>query len=468
MISFKDILLEFIPYDSSEKIRQGLVKKHGSQELDSYTFGIELEFVPEKSSIDRDTVIEMLVKNRSFQEWADEFIQDERENLNRRWRGDAADWDETYGPVDPDTWENSNPEPNEGDFDNREEFLKHMDEWETKYREVKWNYKGFSFSDFYEDIAHDVFRSHDWYQYIDPSELPISDLDINRGCEAAIRYISKVIGERVTDSDEAGPDTWSVSPDGGNVEIRTRHLTQNDYERVKQICQFVSTQETHGGTSAHVHIGLPKDFDAFDLLAMTTLVDESSIKDEVGPDRELSSYARLRSELHRTLISRIIKEPKDVDGKVPEEFVIKNEHLKKMLSYLNRYHGTNIASIDIGTVEFRYLSSDIAGNSNRLIGWIKYFIILPKIAKSKNKVILKGIETSPASEHKTIVCVREPGQVRFFVNKKTARVSDRPPSDIKKTAEKEPGSEPLDADPRIDKLRRLKDKLRAARTKIGN
>lgn len=469
MISLKDILLEFVPYVSSEKIRQGLVKKHGSQELDSYTFGIELEYVPERGGLDRDALIELLVKNRSFQNWAEEHIQSERENLNRRWRGEVNDWDESYGPVDPDTWESENPEPEESDFNNREEFVEKHNDWSDAYKNVKWSFKSFSTSDFYESIANDVVRAHDWEQYIDPSEIPANDFDLGRGVKEAVTYISKTMGQRVTDHDQAGPDIWSVSPDGSNVEIRSKHLTQNDYGLVKQICYFVSTKDTHGGTSAHVHIGLPKDFDAFDLLSLTTLVDESSVKDAVGPDRQLDAYAKLRSALHRTLITRIVQEPKDqTTGQVPSEFVIKNEVLKQMMSRLNRYHGTNIASIDIGTAEFRYLSSDMAGDSNRFIGWIKYFIILPKIAKSKNKVLLRGINQSPESDHKTLVCVREPGQVRFFLNKETAKVSDLPSSDIKGAAEPEPTSPQQNVDPRIEKLRRLKDKLRAARTKIAN
>lgn len=467
MSNLKDILLEFIPYDSAQKIRSGLVNKHGSQELDSYTFGIELEFIPEASpDFDEEKLERLLVKNSEFQSWADEYIQSERENLNRRWNGDVNSWDETFGPVDPDEWESHNPEPVPEDFNDRDEFSeKHMD-WRYAMHDVKGNFRRFSTSDFYEGLAHDMIRGGgDWQSYVDP--LEVSTKNIGPECKKAENYIRNVMGEKVTDQDEASIDTWSVSPDGDNVEIRSKHLKQTDFGLVTKICEFVSTRDTSGGTSAHVHVGLPKDFDGFDLLSMSTLTDESAIESEVGPNRELQTWAKLRDSLHKTLITRITQEPKNqTTGEVPSEFVIRNDVLKHMIRNIARHHGTNISAIDKGTVEFRYLSSEISSSPSRFIGWIKYFLILPKIAKSKNKVVLRG--TNPVSNNKTLVCVREPGQVRFYLNKETAKVSDRPASDIKGAADPEPSSPPQNADPRIDKLRRLKDKLRAARYKTVN
>jgi len=457
-MKLKDILLEEIPYVSSDKIRQGLVRKHGSQELDSYTFGIELEFIPELSyKVDEDRLLSLLTHDIQFQSWADQHIQDERENLNRRWRGDVDSWDETFGPVDPDTWEAHNGEPQREDFDDDDSYSDAHDEWADKLKDVKWNYKYFSPSDFYEQVAQNLIRDDGWEEYVNREEVAKKDVD--SGCNDAVRFIKGEMGQKVVFGDETTPDTWAVSPDGDNVEIRSKHLNQSEFGLVEDICSFVSNRNTSGGTSAHVHIGLPKDFDAFDLLAMSNLADEPSIKDSVGPERELSAYSRLRDSLHKTIITRILQEPKDQKtGEVPKEFVIKNDVIKHMMRSINRYHGTNIASIDIGTVEFRYFSSDIASESRRFIGWIKYFLILPKIAKTKNKVVLKG--------DRKLTCVREPGQIRFFLDKDTVKVSDLPSTDIKAAAEPETSSPPTETDPRIEKLRRLKDKLKSARKNI--
>lgn len=470
MIKLKDILLEFIPYSSVEKIRQGLVKKHGSEELDAYTFGIELEFIPEQSNeFDEDKLTLLLKRNADFQSWADTHIEEERENLNRRWRGDVDDWNESFGPVDPDTWESHNAEPREEDFEDREEFSLKHDHWRSTLKDVKWNFRQFNASDFYDDVINDMIRNGgNWQDFVDPGE--VSQSDVHGGCNDAVNYIKRVMGENVIHGSDATPDTWAVGPDGDNVEIRSKHLKQTEFDLVTKICNFVSERDTSGGTSAHVHIGLPKDFDAFDLLSMTTLVDEPSIEDTVGPNRELFVFAKLRKSLHRVLITRIVQEPKNqTTGDVPSEFIVKNDVLKHMMITIDRHHGTNISAIDKGTTEFRYLSSDLSGNSSRLIGWIRYFLILPKIAKSKNKVVLRGINTVPESKFKTLTCVREPGQVRFLLNKETAKVSDLPATSIKASAEPEPAAPPQsNVDPRLEKLRKLKDKLRAARSKTVN
>jgi hypothetical protein len=206
---------------------------------------------------------------------------------------------------------------------------------------------------------------------------------------------------------------WNVGYDGNNIEIRSKHLNQNEFNLVDSICKFVADQSTSGKMSAHVHVGLPSDFDAYDLLAMTTLVDEDAIKMVAGKDRSFSKFSKLRDSLHDAIFSSI---------KLKSEFsynvtYMSNEQLKNLLKFLDRNHGTNVSSILFhNTVEFRYLSSNIASDSNTFIEWIKYFLLLPKIAKSRNTILIQGV-------YEPLTVIRETGRVKFVLGRKSSTLN---------------------------------------------
>jgi hypothetical protein len=155
----------------------------------------------------------------------------------------------------------------------------------------------------------------------------------------------------------------------------------------------------------HVHIGVPSDFDMFDVLAMSTLVDEKAIKSAVAMDRDFNSFAKLRRSLSNAIYNRIHEYMRRQSENVPKSFTLTNAQMKEVLSHFDRNHGTNIAAFnEHKTIEFRYLGSDMA---DQVLKWISYFLLLPRIAKSRNQVKLDTIY------NEQIVATRMPGKIKF-------------------------------------------------------
>lgn len=408
-------LSEAVPFDLATSVRAGLEKKYGTSELSSYTFGVELEYRPSNKSINYSKLERLLGKSDAVDREYETWLEDRKKDINRRWRGDLDNWDDSYGPPTEDEWLDHNPEPIEDDS-TRENFDELHTEWSEKHSEIEYRNRDHSSDSYKDEFIKHLIDSEEWADYVD--SLEVTDSDSEDSILDASRFIVDTLRQKVTDGD-AGPDIWSVGEDGDNVEIRTKHLSQNEYGLISQICEYVSNEETGGDTSAHVHIGLPKDFDAFDLLAISTLVDEKSVESQVGPERELASFAKLRYLLHEAIIRLIIRNSKEEDL-LSKSFEISNETLNIILNKIDRNHGTNIKSmITNGTIEFRYLSSDIASDSNKLINWIKYFILLPKIAKSRNKVEIKAgvaTPTGPSTSVSKLIAIRIPGRVKFILS----------------------------------------------------
>ena len=422
-------LSEAVPFDLATSVRAGLEKKYGSEELSSYTFGVELEYRPSDRIINYSKLERLLGKSDAVDREYETWLEDRKKNINRRWRGDLDNWDEEYGPPTEDEWLDHNPEPVLDDY-TAEDFDKLHTSWSDKRSEIVYINKKYSSDSHRDEFIQHLIKSEEWPDYVDSLEVTESNSD--ESILDASRFIVDELKQKVTGG-EAGPNNWSVGEDGDNVEIRTKHLSQNEFDLITKICEYVSNEETGGDTSAHVHVGLPKDFDAFDLLAISTLVDEKSVESQAGPERELNSFARLRYHLHEVIIRLIIRNsPNEGDNK---SFEIKNESLSFILSKINRNHRTNIKSMTThGTIEFRYLSSDIAVESKKLINWIKYFILLPKIAKSRNKVEIKSNVSTPINPTTAIsnlVAIRLPGRVRFILSGSSS-LPNEPSSAIKK------------------------------------
>jgi hypothetical protein len=222
------------------------------------------------------------------------------------------------------------------------------------------------------------------------------------------------LGENVRKDDKADKDTWAVGEDGPNVEMRSRHMSQtgHDFDIINKVGNWISNQPTHGKTGMHIHIGVPENFDVFDLLAMSTLVDEKAIQSEVSVDRDFSSYAKFRRSLSNAIFGRIydyMRRQPDAEETVPKSFILTNIQVKEIMSNFDRNHGTNIAAFaEHKTIEFRYLGSDIA---DRVLKWISYFLLLPRVAKSKNKVILDSIYGE------RMIATRLSGKIKFTVFK---------------------------------------------------
>jgi hypothetical protein len=144
-----------------------------------------------------------------------------------------------------------------------------------------------------------------------------------------------------------------------------------------------------GETSAHVHVGLPDGFSPYDLLAISTLVDEKAVKSTAGPERNLQSWAALRDAFISKVSGKLeamIKE-KNVTG-----IKISSEKLKVIVKELShKFTGTNISAyFNHKTVEFRYLGSNIK-NVDTLLKWVDYFMLLPKVAMTRNRIKLGNV-----------------------------------------------------------------------------
>jgi len=423
-------LLEAVPFEKQADIYHALKNKYS--ELEDYTFGVEFEFEPVvEELLSKDDIKTKLINlygssddnglSRDYDSWVDE----QRENALTRWarrtNGEPSsldDYDEEYGPMTEDDYTKHIPEPERSSFDSDEEYEEKHTEWEEKRDEVDYDFRRWDSRnryDYQEEFIDFIVRAGTYDNYLSDSELKL--IDIEGSINNAIDFIER-LGENVRHDDEPDSTTWSVSEDGPNIEIRSRHMRQSgqDFSLIQKVGNWVSDQSTGGNTGMHVHIGLPKDFDAFDLLAITTLVDEKAVQTALPYDRNFASYAKLRRSISNLLISKIRDKMRDERrDMIPKYFTLANPEVLEIIKGFDRNHGTNIASFSKHkTIEFRYLNTDIAHKINE---WVDYFLLLPRIAKSRNKFILESIYGEK------LVATRLPGKIKFtfFPTKRDAR-----------------------------------------------
>lgn len=417
-------LLEAVPFDKTVDIYHALKSKY--DELEGYTFGVEFEFQPNIEPLSRDQIIEKLAElfgsrnDNGLQDGYAGWLEEHRENAVKHWarrsngKPDSVDdFDESYGPMSEDDYKDHIPEPQLEDYTDEDQFNEDHDVWNDKLADVDYQYRRWyrsNWSDYTDDYLHALARSGDWTLYLSDDEQGSADLDT--GINEAIDFIEG-LGEEVGREAKPTSTEWSVGEDGPNIEIRSRHMRQtgDDFALIKTVGNWVSDQTTSGNTGMHVHIGLPLDFDAFDILAMTTLVDEKAVQKAVSSDRNFSSYAKLRRSISNLLITKIREKVIGKDQTVPKYFTLTNPEVREIIKGFDRNHGTNIAAFEEHrTIEFRYLGTDIA---HKALEWIEYFLLLPRIAKSRNKVTLDSIYGE------TLVATRLPGKIKFtfFVSK---------------------------------------------------
>ncbi len=425
----KKLISEAIPISKASDIEHSLRQKY--DEMDEYTFGVEFEFGPltETQYISRDEIIEKLADiygsrsnngqalRSSFSDWLENERNDALKNwLRRHGTIDSIDeYDESYGPMSEDDFTDNFPEPDRQNFNSEESYNEAVTEWENAVSDIRYNYRQWERrgggDQFVEDYFTLLSRSGDWTSYIDEREFQHVDMDDS--IKEAGDYIDG-LGEDVILGDRADKNTWAVGEDGPNVEIRSRHMRQtgDDFNIIKSVGNWVSEQETSGKTGMHIHIGMPKDFDVFDLIAMTTLVDEDAVRNDSSLDRDFAQFAQFRRSLHNRLVQLFVS---DINEK--KSFIITNSGVKGIMYSLNRNYGTNIKAFEEHkTVEFRYLGSNIA---DKVLKWIQYFLLLPRIAKSKNQVVMKDIYGG------TLFATRMPGKIKFDyfpLNSKITRV----------------------------------------------
>ena len=372
----KEVLLEAVPFEKATDIEYGLKAKY--DELEDYTFGVEFEFEPvvEQQDLSTDQIIEKLSElmgssysydnglNDAYNSW----VEEQRNEAARRWNRygtiDNIDrYDEEYGPMSVDTFDSSVPEPVETDYATEEEYNEAYKKYDEIRNEVDSEYTRWerrNQGDYVDEYLRLLARSGDWTDFVSDSEMNVTDME--GGIESAYNLLDS-LGEDVRKDDKPDKDTWAVGEDGPNVEIRSRHMRQtgNDFNIISKVGNWVSDQATHGKTGMHVHIGVPSDFDMFDVLAMSTLVDEKAIKSAVAMDRDFNSFAKLRRSLSNAIYNRIHEYMRRKSENVPKSFTLTNAQMKEVLSHFDRNHGTNIAAFnEHKTIEFRYLGSDMA------------------------------------------------------------------------------------------------------------
>lgn len=437
----KEVLLEAVPFDKATDIEYGLKAKY--DELGDYTFGVEFEFEPvvEEQNLSTDQIIEKLSDlmgssysyDNGLTDAYNSWVEEQRNEAARRWNRygtiDNIDrYDEEYGPMSVDTFDSSVPEPVETDYATEEEYNEAYKKYDEVRNEVDSEYTRWerrNQGDYVDEYLRLLARSGDWTDFVSDSEMNVTDME--GGIDSAYNLLDS-LGEDVRKDDKPDKDTWAVGEDGPNVEIRSRHMRQtgNDFNIISKVGNWVSDQATHGKTGMHVHIGVPSDFDMFDVLAMSTLVDEKAIKSAVAMDRDFNSFAKLRRSLSNAIYNRIHEYMRRQSENVPKSFTLTNAQMKEVLAHFDRNHGTNIAAFsEHKTIEFRYLGSDMA---DQVLKWISYFLLLPRIAKSRNQVKLDTIY------NEQIVATRLPGKIKFDLFKtdepRTSVPMPKEPADV--------------------------------------
>jgi len=314
-----------------------------------------------------------------------EFHNDNMKNLNQE------EWEETI----------------------EDQYQDEFEKWEEKKDEVQeeWdNWANSGESEAFSDFVQEIIYNRDWEQYIgeEPGDVQ-GKID---------EYVEKLneIGIQTEEGDAEGT-TWGVGEDAsGVVEIRTGILTTKDIPKLKQVLIMLSGEKLTNDTSAHVHIGMPENTDAFDLIAMTTLADEKQIKATV-PKRAFRDFAQLRPSISNELIYQIGKSNKSN---------YTSEELLEKISMMGRDFGTNLLAFKRhGTVEFRYLSSEVVANPEKLFQWIQYYLILPQIAQGRKQIVVTN------NKGQKMIMTRMPnGMVNVSMDGRPSQPSE-PPSELR-------------------------------------
>lgn len=267
-----------------------------------------------------------------------------------------------------------------------EKFHEKYNEWEEESEEVKDKWENWD-----EDKEFDIWlKSNIEYFRNDP--------DVNNDIDDLKRWFIKNKKPVVINTKGAVSLTsWNIFEDeAGIVEIASPILTTKDFGFLQVLLSYLSDKTFDVGTGLHVHIGMPKDIDAFDLLSIAYIIDEKSILDIADRSEEsLSNYSREKKDLFRSLYMELSSK------------TYSNVEMINLLNLnLGKHLGTNIIKsfIEHGTVEIRYLSSKIVKNPNKLLESIQYFLLLPRIAKSRTQI------NYSITNNNNIIFTRKPGQ----------------------------------------------------------
>lgn len=266
------------------------------------TFGFDIEFAYESEpDIDQNWIKYMQQKQPwidKFHDWIslekeieepeslDDWEHDNPmpEKVGERARPDPSQYEE--GEADPlyrkalDDWEDHR--------ETYEAYIDVYDEWESERERIEnaMDYWNDNLKNWWTEFALDTIDQASNYISVENTEMKLEQYG----------EILDSLGEswKLEDEHENYTKDWNLSVDGskGNPpEIASRILTYKDMGMVKELLAELGNEQTSNGTSAHIHIGLPKDFDAFAVLTLFQLVDEKYIKERL-PTRMFSSFAK--------------------------------------------------------------------------------------------------------------------------------------------------------------------------------
>lgn len=417
-----------VPFSKYELIKQKMTEQY---HVPDGTFGIEFEYLPVgKEDFSTDEIVEALEKDyrtnrrlqRDYEDWLDDKRKDAVRYFKRsRHNTSVSDYDESYGPMSPDDFPDLISEPDRREFDSDDDYEAAKETYEGLANEVAQNFKTWQRREFenYTDEFFKAIAERDWDMYISSADV----LAVGGGTESLLKdtevYLSSLLP--IKRDDRYDKHMWTIGEDGPNIEIRSPILRKEQMDQVNTITAFVNTQETSGGTGLHIHIGVPANFNAFDLLAMTTLVDEKQVEQELSavPVRRELGFAKLREGVAKDLINKITAKMGPVGSF--DSIVMTNADLLSLIGTLDRYLGTNIKAFSkYKTVEFRYFG---AKNTKNLPEWINYFLLLPHIAQKRNRIVLHSF-----ANNQKIYAVRMPGnKVQIEVTGLSQRPTIKPP-----------------------------------------
>lgn len=403
-------LQERIPFDKAASIEKSMLAKHGpDQTYGPGTFGVEFEAaVPAAEASEMDDMISAAdpddiahIINRhatnqgqqSFQSDYEDWLMDVRKDDNKYRRS----WDDSHGPIDVDTWLEDNPEPERRDYDEDSDYDSVKLEWDNAKDAVDGDYRYWKrrgLNDYHSEFVE--YRIHTFgsgvYEYIDRETLfdklfPEADSSNANRTDLIETVRAWLIdkGEKVSDDEQGHENEWGVGEDGSYMEIRTKHMRNADVDTLVDLMNWMRRNHLNvsGGTSAHVHVGLPADFDYFDLLVTVTLVDEDKVKTDAGPDREFREWARLRDQILPYVLLQARRWMPAGENSITLSEQKMGDFLRQTFQ---KFQGTNISSyFEHKTVEFRYFSSKMIANPALFVQWIKYFMLLPSVAKKRSR-----------------------------------------------------------------------------------
>jgi hypothetical protein len=360
------------------------------KKFEAGTFGLELEFRVESEEGDRHYSEEQLEAIKD--ELADMLYsviwgKDARESqLATDWQRFMEDKNPEYESIDDWEYDNDEPEkPDEDDYEDDdmhaadEKYKADVELWEDEHEE--WKEKRdvaeaeidkFDHEELQKEFIKEIMDGENWDDYEVESG---NDYYMSSFEDKADEYkdVLEDLGW-AAEIEEEDTGAWNIHRDGDGIcELTSPIMTLKDIGALTQLFRHVQDETTDGQTSCHIHVGMPKDTDGFDLVAMTTLADEAHLTRDL-PGRDFQSFAKFNSDLQYVIGNKL----KEGDYS-KEEF---------MAAIKNRERtGTNISAFNAhGTVEFRYLSSDVVDDPDMVLGWVNYFLTLPRIARGRKQI----------------------------------------------------------------------------------